>query len=129
MLRNFFDLLPLKINENNQTNQIMGEITEYRIQQIVDNGQIVQMALAEDVHTEPVSQKQLIMESVAKKLDPEIKEQVVPILEAILQAQPTIKVKSYQHTTITITMPKNRYERMGRPQVGEKLEINLKKIS
>ncbi len=129
MLRNFFDLLPLKINENDQTNQIMGEITEYRIQQIVDNGQIVQMALAEDVHTEPVSQKQLIMESVAKKLDPEIKEQVVPILEAILQAQPTIKVKSYQHTTITITMPKNRYERMGRPQVGEKLEINLKKIS
>ncbi len=129
MLRNFFDLLPLKINENNQTNQIMGEITEYRIQQIVDNGQIVQMALAEDVHTEPVSQKQLIMESVAKKLDPEVKEQVVPILEAILQAQPTIKVKSYQHTTITITMPKNRYERMGRPQVGEKLEINLKKIS
>jgi hypothetical protein len=129
MLGNFFNLLPLKINENDQTNQIMGEITEYRIQQIVDNGQIVQMALAEDVHTEPISQKQLIMESVAKKLDPEMKEQVTPILEAILQAQPTIKVKSYQHTTITITMPKNRYERMGRPQVGEKLEINLKKIS
>ncbi len=129
MLGNFFNLLPLKINENDQTNQIMGEITEYRIQQIVDNGQIVQMALAEDVHTEPVSQKQLIMESIAKKLDPEMKEQVAPILEAILQAQPTIKVKSYQHTTITITMPKNRYERMGRPQVGEKLEINLKKIS
>ncbi len=129
MLGNFFNLLPLKINENDQTNQIMGEITEYRIQQIVDNGQIVQMALAEDVHTEPISQKQLIMESIAKKLDPEMKEQVAPILEAILQAQPTIKVKSYQHTTITITMPKNRYERMGRPQVGEKLEINLKKIS
>ncbi len=129
MLGNFFNLLPLKINENDQTNQIMGEITEYRIQQIVDNGQIVQMALAEDVNTEPVSQKQLIMESIAKKLDPEMKEQVAPILEAILQAQPTIKVKSYQHTTITITMPKNRYERMGRPQVGEKLEINLKKIS
>jgi len=129
MLGYFFNLLPLKINENDLTNQIMGEITEYRIQQIVDNGQIVQMALAEDVHTEPVSQKQLIMESIAKKLDPEMKEQVTPILEAILQAQPTIKVKSYQHTTITITMPKNRYERMGRPQVGEKLEINLKKIS
>ncbi len=129
MLGNFFNLLPLKINENDLTNQIMGEITEYRIQQIVDNGQIVQMALAEDVHTEPVSQKQLIMESIAKKLDPEMKEQVAPILEAILQAQPTIKVKSYQHTTITITMPKNRYERMGRPQVGEKLEINIKKIS
>lgn len=107
----------------------MGEVTEYKIQQIVDNGQVVQMTLAEDVHTEPVSQKQMIMDSVAKKLDPEMKEQVTPLLEAILQAQPTIKVKSYQNTAITITMPKNRYERMGRPQVGEKLEINIKKIS
>ena len=107
----------------------MAEVTEYRIQQIVDNGQIVQMTLAENVHTEPVSQKQMIMESVAKKLDPEMKEQVSPILEAILQAQPTIKMKSYQHTSITITMPKNRYERMGRPQVGDKLEINIKKIN
>ena len=107
----------------------MVEVTEYKIQQIVDNGQIVQVTLAENVHTEPVSQKQMIMDSVAKKLDPEMKEQVSPILEAILQAQPTIKMKSYQQTAITITMPKNRYERMGRPQVGEKLEINIKKIS
>lgn len=105
----------------------MGDITRYRIHQIVDNGQIVQLSLAEDVQTEPVSQKQLIMESVAKKLDPEIKEQVQPLLEAILQAQPTIKIKSYEQTTISITMPRMRYERMGRPQVGEVLEINISK--
>ncbi len=107
----------------------MAEITDYRIQQIVDNGQVVQMTLAEDVHTEPISQKQMIMESLAKKLDSETKEQVTPILEAILQAQPTIKMKSYQNTSITITMPKSRYDRMGRPQVGEKLEIDIKKTS
>lgn len=107
----------------------MLEIVSYVVQQIVDNGNIVQLSLAEDVQLEPVSQKQLIMDSVSKKLDPELKEQVTPLLEAILQAQPTIKLKSYQQTTITITMPKKRYERMGRPQVGEKLEINLKKIS
>lgn len=106
----------------------MSEIVSYVVQQIVDNGNIVQLSLAEDVQLEPVSQKQLIMDSVSKKLDPELKEQVTPLLEAILQAQPTIKLKSYQQTTITITMPRKRYERMGRPQVGEKLEINLKKI-
>ena len=83
----------------------MTEVTEYRIQQIVDNGQIVQMTLTEDVNTEPISQKQMIMDSVAKKLDPEIKEQITPLLEAILQAQPTIQIKSYQQTSITITMP------------------------
>ena len=110
-------------------NLFMTEVTEYRIQQIVDSGQIVQMTLTEDVLTEPISQKQMIMDSVAKKLDPEIKEQITPLLEAILQAQPTIQIKSYQNTSITITMPKSRYERMGRPQVGEKLEINIKKIS
>ena len=106
---------------------LMAEVTEYKIQQIVDNGQVVQMTLAEDVLTEPVSQKQMIMESVAKKLDQETKEQVTPLLEAILQAQPTIKIKSYQNTSIVITMPKNRYERMGKPQVGEKLQINISK--
>ena len=47
----------------------MSEVIGYKIQQIVDNGQAIQMSLVEDVQTEPVSQKQLIMENVSKKLD------------------------------------------------------------
>jgi hypothetical protein len=105
----------------------MSIIIPYRIQQINDNGQAVQMTLVEDVQTEPLSQKQLIMENVAKKLDAETKNQVMPLLEAILQAQPTIKLKSYAQTTVSITMPKNRYEKMGKPQVGERLQVDLKK--
>jgi len=107
---------------------IMSEIDAYKIQQIVDNGNAVQISLVEDVQTEPLSQKQLIIENVSKKLDDDTKKQVMPLLEAILQAQPTIRVKSYAQTNISITMPKNRYEKMGRPQVGDKLEVNLKKI-
>ena len=105
----------------------MSEEIAYRVQQINDNGQAVQMTLVEDVQTEPLSQKQLIMENVAKKLDSETKNQVMPLLEAILQAQPTIKLKSYAQTTVSITMPKNRYEKMGKPQVGERLQVDLKK--
>ena len=105
----------------------MSEMFAYRIQQINDNGQAVQITLVEDVQTEPLSQKQLIMENVAKKLDSDTKDQVMPLLEAILQAQPTIKLKSYAQTTVSITMPKNRYEKMGRPQVGERLQVDLKK--
>jgi hypothetical protein len=105
----------------------MSEIVPYRIQQINDNGQAVQITLVEDVQTEPLSQKQLIMENVGRKLDSETKEQVMPLLEAILQAQPTIKLKSYAQTTVSITMPKNRYEKMGKPQVGERLQVDLKK--
>ncbi|SVD06617.1 uncharacterized protein METZ01_LOCUS359471 [marine metagenome] len=106
----------------------MSEIIGYRIQQIVDNGHVVQISLIEDVQTEPLSQKQLIMENVSKKLDSDTKEQVMPLLEAILQAQPNIKLKSYNQTLISITMPKNRYDKMGRPQVGEKLQVELKRI-
>ena len=106
----------------------MSEIIGYRIQQIVDNGNAVQISLIEDVQTEPLSQKQLIMENVSKKLDSDTKEQVMPLLEAILQAQPNIKLKSYNQTLISITMPKNRYVKMGSPQVGEKLLVELKKI-
>ena len=84
--------------------------------------------MVEDVQTEPLSQKQLIVENVAKKLDDDTKKQVMPLLEAILQAQPTIRVKSYAQTNVSVTMPKNRYEKMGKPQVGDRLEIDLKKI-
>jgi len=106
----------------------LSDTNEFKISQIVDNGQMIQLTLIENVSTEPISQKQLIIENVAKKLDSETKEQVMPLLEAILQAQPTIKMKSYQQTQITMVMPKNRYEHLGRPQVGEILNIDLKKI-
>src|SRR5579863_4152091 len=106
----------------------MSEIIQYQIQQLVDNGQTVQLTLIEDVQTEPISQKQLMMDAINKKLDPELKDQILPFLEAILQAQPTIAIKSYAQTAITISMPKRRYERMGGPQVGQRLEINIKKI-
>jgi len=104
------------------------EINEFRVSQIVDNGQIVQLSLLENVQTENISQKQMIKESVAKNLDSETQKQVMPLLDAILQAQPTIKIKSYQQTSITITMPKNRYQAMGKPQVGEILKIDLTKV-
>jgi len=106
----------------------LSETNEFKITQIVDNAQMVQLTLIENVTTEPVSQKQLIIENVSKKLDSETKEQVMPLLEAILQAQPTINIKTYQQTQITITMPKSRYNNMGRPQVGNIIEVDLKKI-
>ena len=62
------------------------------------------------------------------RLDAETKEQVMPLLEAILQAQPTVNIRSYQQTQITIGMPRSRYENMGRPQVGSVLGIDIKKL-
>ncbi|MDH3766597.1 MAG: hypothetical protein OER82_12430, partial [Nitrosopumilus sp.] len=72
----------------------MPDVNEFRITQIVDNGQMVQLTLIENISTEPISQKQMIIENVSKKLDAETKEQVMPLLEAILQAQPTVNIKS-----------------------------------
>ena len=106
----------------------MPEVNEFRIQQIVDNGKAVQLTAVENVNTEPVSQKQMIRESLSKKLDSDTKQHIMPILEAILQAQPTIKIKSYQQTSINITMPSSRYERLGRPQVGQILDIGITKM-
>ena len=106
----------------------MSATNEFKITQLVDNGQTIQLTLIENVSTEPISQKQMIIENVSKKLDSETKEQVMPLLEAILQAQPTVKIKTYQQTQISISMPKSRFDAMGRPQVGSTIEINLRKI-
>ena len=105
----------------------MSATNEFRITQIVDNGQMVQLTLIENVSTEPISQKQMIMENVSKRVDAETKEQIMPLLEAMLQAQPTVNIKSYQQTQITMGMPKSRYENMGRPQVGETIQVDMKK--
>jgi len=101
---------------------------EFRITQIIDNGHIIQLTLIENVSTEPISQKQMIIDNVSKTLDAETKEQVMPLLEAILQAQPTVNINSYQQTQITIAMPRSRYENMGRPQVGSVIAVGLKKL-
>ena len=106
----------------------MSATNEFKITQLVDNGQTIQLTLIENVSTEPISQKQMIIENVSKKLDSETKEQVMPLLEAILQAQPTVKIKTYQQTQISISMPRSRFDTMGRPQVGSTIEINLRKI-
>ncbi len=100
---------------------------EFKVTQMVDNGQMIQLTLIENVSTEPISQKQMIIENVSKKLDSDTREQVMPLLEAILQAQPTVNIKTYQHTQITVAMPKSRYEGMKRPQVGDIIELSLKK--
>ena len=111
-----------------KSNKALSATNEFKVSQIVDNGQMIQLTLIENVSTEPISQKQLIIENVAKKLDSETKEQVMPLLEAILQAQPTVNIKTYQQTQITIAMPKSRYDNMGRPQVGNIIGIDMKKI-
>jgi len=111
-----------------KSNKALSATNEFKVSQIVDNGKIIQLTLIENVSTEPISQKQMIIENVSKKLDSETKEQVMPLLEAILQAQPTVNIKTYQQTQITIAMPKARYDHMGRPQVGNTIAIDMKKI-
>jgi len=111
-----------------KSNKALSAENEFKITQIVDNGNMVQLTLIENVSTEPISQKQMIIENVSKRLDSETKEQVMPLLEAILQAQPTVNIKTYQQTQITITMPKSRYDHMEKPQVGNTIEIDMKKI-
>ncbi len=103
----------------------MADANEFRIRQIVDNGKMIQLFLVENVNTEPISQKQMIREKVAKTLDSDTRGQVMPLLDAILQAQPTINMRSYQQTAINITMPSKRYEQMGRPQVGQIVAIDM----
>ncbi len=117
-----------KDKSSRKSKLVLSATNEFKVTQIVDNGQMIQLTLIENVSTEPISQKQMIIENVSKRLDSETKEQVMPLLEAILQAQPTVNIKTYQQTQITMAMPKSRYDNMGRPQVGNTIEINLKKI-
>lgn len=102
----------------------------YRINQMTDTGSSIALALSEDVELEAVSQQQMMLEAIDRAVsDKEVKEQIRPILEAILRSQPQTIVRSYSQTVIQITMPRKRFERMGSPRVGEKLYIDIKKAA
>jgi hypothetical protein len=104
------------------------ESVRYRINQITDSGVNVALTLSEDVELESVSQQQLMLESIDRVItDKEVKEQVRPILEAILSSQPQTLVKTYAETIVQITMPRRRYEKIGSPRVGEQLLIDIRK--
>jgi hypothetical protein len=98
----------------------------YRIKNLNDNGVTVTLTLVEDIELEPVSQQQMMLEAINRAIpDKEMKEQLQPIMEAMLKAQPQTIIQSYPQTSITITMPKRNYENYGKPQVGESLIINI----
>jgi hypothetical protein len=100
----------------------------YRINQMTDTGANVTLALSEDIELEPVSQQQMMLEAVDRAVtDKEVKDQIRPLLEAILKSQPQTVVKTYSQTVIQITMPKKRYEKIGSPRVGERLSIDIRK--
>lgn len=104
------------------------ERIKYRINQMTETGASVSLALSEDVDLEPVSQQQMILEAVDRAVtDKDVKEQIKPLLEAILRSQPQTLVKTYSQTIIQITMPKNRYEKIGSPRVGDKLQIDIRR--
>jgi hypothetical protein len=104
------------------------ERIKYRINQMTETGANVSLALSEDVELEPVSQQEMILEAVDRAVtDKEVKEQIKPLLEAILKSQPQTLVKTYSQTVIQITMPKKRYEKIGSPRVGDKLLIDVRR--
>ncbi|MFL6509556.1 MAG: hypothetical protein ACJ700_00015 [Nitrososphaera sp.] len=104
------------------------ERIKYRINQMTETGANVSLALSEDVDLEPVSQQQMILEAVDRAVtDKDVKEQIKPLLEAILRSQPQTLVKTYSQTIIQITMPKKRYEKIGSPRVGDTLLIDIRR--
>jgi hypothetical protein len=102
--------------------------SRYKINQMTDTGANVTLALNEDVELESVSQQQMMLEAIDRAIsDKEVKEQIKPILEAILRSQPQTVIKTYPQTMVQITMPKRRYDKIGSPKVGDILLVDIKK--
>lgn len=59
----------------------------YKIKSLSDNGVAVTLNLIEDIELEPVSQQQMMLEAINRAIpDKEMKEQLQPIMEAMLRA-------------------------------------------
>ena len=101
--------------------------TRYKITQLSDNGINISLSLIEDIELESVSQQQLMLEAIDRSIsDEEVKQQIRPILEAILRSQPQTVIKTYPKTVIQINMPRKKYEKIGSPLVGNRILIDIK---
>ena len=101
----------------------------YRINQLTETGANVSLLLSEDIELERVSQQQMMLEAIDRAItDKQVKQQIRPLLEAILKSQPQRLVKTYPQTVVQITMPKKRYEKIGSPRVGDKLLIDISRV-
>ena len=104
-------------------------VIRYKINQITDTGSSISLALSEDVELENVSQQQMMLEAIDRAIaDKDVKEQIRPILEAILRSQPQTVVKTYSQTVVQITMPRRKYEKIDSPRVGDRLLIDIKSM-
>jgi hypothetical protein len=104
-------------------------VIRYKINQITDTGSSISMALSEDIELENVSQQQMMLEAIDRAIaDKDVKDQIRPILEAILRSQPQTVVKTYSQTIVQITMPRRKYEKIESPRVGDRLLIDIKKL-
>jgi hypothetical protein len=104
------------------------ESIRYRVNQLTETGASVSLTLGEDIELENISQQQMMLEAIDRAVtDKEVKQQIRPLLEAILGAQPQTLVKTYSRTVIQITMPRKRYEKIGSPRVGDKLLVDIRK--
>jgi hypothetical protein len=101
----------------------------YKITQLSDNGVNVTLSLIEDIELESVSQQQLMLEAIDRSISDEVKNEIKPILEAILRSQPQTVIKSYSKTVIQINMPRKKYENLGSPGVGNNILIEIKRDS
>ena len=103
-------------------------VTRYKVNQLIDTGISITLSLSEDVELEKVSQQQQILDSIDNLVsDKDIKQQVTPFLEAILRDSTTDCGQHVSQTTIQITMPKRRFLKIGIPQVGDTLTIDIRK--
>lgn len=102
----------------------------FRVNQLTDTGSNVSLALSEDVELESVSQQQMMLEAIDSSVtDKEVKEQIKPLLEAIMRSQPQTFIRSYSQTVIQITMPKTSYERIGSPRVGDRVRVEINRVT
>ena len=98
----------------------------YKIKSLNDNGVSITLNLVEDMEVLTCISTTNYAEATNNSIpDKDMRDQLQPIMEAMLKNQPQTVIQSYPQTQITITMPKRKYENYGKPQVGETLTINI----
>jgi hypothetical protein len=100
---------------------------EFTVKSIMDEGRLLTLTLYQEIRTEPIDQAEIIKKRIdsIEGLDEDSKSMMKKLLPALLAPHIPKQTITISPIQMSITITRQIYERIGSPNVGDIIEVNI----
>ena len=102
---------------------------EFIVKSIMDQGRLLTLNLQQEIKTEPIDQAEIIRRRIdsIEGLDEDSKAMMKKVLPAMLAPHIPKQTITISPIQMSITITRQIYERIGKPKVGDAIEVSIVK--